>query len=75
MGRVDTERQALNVARMQLLVAEVVAVEAGSRTFKDAMNEAMRDWVTNVANTHYLIGSVSGPHLFPMNLKSRCTEK
>ncbi len=66
MGRVDTERQALNVARMQLLGAEVVAVEAGSRTLKDAMNEAMRDWVTNVANTHYLIGTVSGPHPFPM---------
>ncbi len=69
MGRVDTERQALNVARMQLLGAEVVAVEAGSRTLKDAMNEAMRDWVTNVANTHYLIGSVSGPHPFPMMVR------
>ncbi|GAA2184430.1 tryptophan synthase subunit beta [Brooklawnia cerclae] len=66
MGKVDTERQALNVARMQLLGAEVVAVEAGSRTLKDAMNEAMRDWVTNVDTTHYLIGSVSGPHPFPM---------
>lgn len=66
MGRVDTERQALNVARMQLLGAEVVAVEAGSQTLKDAMNEAMRDWVTNVATTHYLIGTVSGPHPFPL---------
>lgn len=66
MGRVDTERQALNVARMQLLGAEVVAVEAGSATLKDAMNEAMRDWVTNVENTHYLIGTASGPHPFPL---------
>lgn len=65
MGRVDTDRQALNVARMQLLGAEVIAVEAGSKTLKDAMNEAMRDWVTNVENTHYLIGTVSGPHPFP----------
>ena len=69
MGRVDTERQALNVARMQLLGAEVVAVEAGSQTLKDAMNEAMRDWVTNVENTHYLIGSASGPHPFPMMVR------
>ncbi|EPH02715.1 tryptophan synthase, beta subunit [Propionibacterium sp. oral taxon 192 str. F0372] len=65
MGRMDTERQALNVARMQLLGAEVVAVEAGSATLKDAMNEAMRDWVTNVADTHYMIGTASGPHPFP----------
>ena len=65
MGSVDTERQALNVARMQLLGAEVVAVEAGSRTLKDAMNEAMRDWVSTVDDTHYLIGTVGGPHPFP----------
>lgn len=65
MGKVDTDRQALNVARMQLLGAEVVAVEAGSRTLKDAMNEAMRDWVANVADTHYLIGTASGPAPFP----------
>lgn len=65
MGKVDTERQALNVARMQLLGAEVVAVEAGSATLKDAMNEAMRDWVTNVSTTHYMIGTASGPHPFP----------
>ncbi len=65
MGEVDTERQALNVARMQLLGAEVVAVAAGSRTLKDAMNEAMRDWVTTVDHTHYLIGTVGGPHPFP----------
>jgi tryptophan synthase beta chain len=69
MGKVDTDRQALNVARMQLLGAEVVAVEAGSKTLKDAMNEAMRDWVTNVADTHYLIGTASGPHPFPMMVK------
>lgn len=66
MGKVDMERQALNVARMQLLGAEVVSVEAGSMTLKDAMNEAMRDWVANVENTHYLIGSAAGPHPFPM---------
>ena len=65
MGQVDTERQALNVARMQLLGAEVVAVEAGSRTLKDAMNEAMRDWLAHVDDTHYLIGTASGPHPFP----------
>ena len=65
MGQVDTERQALNVARMQLLGAEVIAVEAGSRTLKDAMNEAMRDWVTHIEGTHYLIGTASGPHPFP----------
>ncbi|WP_316670931.1 tryptophan synthase subunit beta [uncultured Propionibacterium sp.] len=69
MGGVDTDRQALNVARMQLLGAEVVAVEAGSATLKDAMNEAMRDWVTNVDSTHYLIGSASGPYPFPRMVK------
>lgn len=69
MGRVDTKRQALNVARMQLLGAEVIAVDTGSQTLKDAMNEAMRDWVTNLANTHYLIGTVSGPHPFPMMVR------
>ncbi len=65
MGKLDTERQALNVARMQLLGAEVIAVEAGSKTLKDAMNEAMRDWVAHLDETHYLIGTVSGPHPFP----------
>ena len=65
MGQVDTERQALNVARMQLLGAEVIAVASGSRTLKDAMNEAMRDWVSHVDDTHYLIGTVGGPHPFP----------
>ncbi|MEU6715529.1 tryptophan synthase subunit beta [Nonomuraea sp. NPDC046802] len=65
MGEVDMARQALNVVRMRLLGARVVPVTSGSRTLKDAMNEAMRDWVTNVEHTHYLIGSVAGPHPFP----------
>ena len=65
MGEEDTRRQALNVARMRLLGAEVIAVTAGSRTLKDAINEAMRDWVTNVEHTHYLLGTVAGPHPFP----------
>ena len=65
MGALDVERQALNVFRMQLLGARVVPVEAGSRTLKDAMNEAIRDWVTNVQETHYIIGSVAGPHPYP----------
>jgi tryptophan synthase beta chain len=65
MGEVDTERQALNVARMRLLGAEVVAVKTGSRTLKDAINDAMRDWVTNVDSTNYIFGTVAGPHPFP----------
>jgi len=65
MGEEDTRRQALNVARMQLLGAQVVPVTAGSRTLKDAINEAMRDWVTNVDTTHYLLGTVAGPDPFP----------
>jgi tryptophan synthase beta chain len=65
MGALDVERQALNVFRMQLLGARVIPVEAGSRTLKDAMNEAIRDWVTNVRDTHYIIGSVAGPHPYP----------
>lgn len=65
MGQQDTVRQALNVARMQLLGAAVVAVEAGSRTLKDAINEAMRDWVANIDSTHYLLGTVAGPAPFP----------
>ncbi len=65
MGRVDTERQALNVARMRMLGAQVVPVEHGSATLKDAINEALRDWVTNVRTTHYLLGTVAGPHPFP----------
>jgi tryptophan synthase beta chain len=65
MGEVDIERQALNVARMKLLGAQVVPVSTGSRTLKDAINEALRDWVSNVDSTHYLLGSVTGPHPFP----------
>jgi len=65
MGEVDTVRQSLNVARMKLLGAEVVPVTSGSATLKDAINEAMRDWVTNVDTTHYLLGTVAGPHPFP----------
>jgi len=65
MGEEDTKRQALNVARMKLLGASVVPVTTGSRTLKDAINEAMRDWVTNVETTHYLLGTVAGPHPFP----------
>ena len=65
MGEEDTKRQALNVARMKMLGADVVAVASGSRTLKDAINEAMRDWVTNVETTHYLLGTVAGPHPFP----------
>lgn len=65
MGEEDTKRQSLNVARMKLLGAEVVPVTTGSRTLKDAINEAMRDWVTNVSTTHYLLGTVAGPDPFP----------
>jgi tryptophan synthase beta chain len=69
MGEEDTRRQALNVARMRMLGAEVVPVTAGSRTLKDAMNEAFRDWVTTVETTHYCIGSVGGPHPFPLMVR------
>jgi tryptophan synthase beta chain len=69
MGEEDTERQALNVARMRLLGAEVIPVTQGSRTLKDAINEAMRDWVTNVDTTHYLLGTVAGPHPFPLMVR------
>ena len=65
MGEQDTKRQSLNVARMKLLGAEVIPVTQGSKTLKDAINEAMRDWVTNVDTTHYLLGTVAGPHPFP----------
>jgi tryptophan synthase beta chain len=65
MGAVDVERQALNVFRMRLLGAEVEAVHSGSRTLKDAVNEAMRDWVASVESTHYCLGSVMGPHPYP----------
>ena len=66
MGADDIERQSLNVYRMKLLGAEVIPVTSGSRTLKDALNEAMRDWVTNVDDTHYIIGTVAGPHPYPM---------
>ena len=65
MGEEDTRRQSLNVARMKLLGAEVIPVRSGSRTLKDAITEAMRDWVTNVETTHYMLGTVAGPHPFP----------
>lgn len=65
MGEVDMKRQALNVFRMRLMGAKVVPVSSGSRTLKDAINEALRDWVTNVGNTHYILGSVLGPHPYP----------
>ena len=70
MGTEDMERQRLNVFRMRLLGAEVIGVEAGSRTLKDAINEAMRDWVTNVRTTHYLLGSVLGPHPYPQMVRN-----
>jgi tryptophan synthase beta chain len=86
MGSEDVQRQALNVYRMKLLGAEVEAVESGTRTLKDAMNEALRDWVTNVDNTFYIIGTVAGPHPYPMlvrdfqsvigrEAKQQCLEK
>ena len=69
MGEVDVERQKPNVFRMKLLGAEVRPVQSGARTLKDAMNEAMRDWVTNVADTFYCIGTVAGPHPYPMMVR------
>ena len=69
MGAEDMERQALNVFRMQLLGATVRRVDAGARTLKDAINEAMRDWVTNVADSYYLLGSVLGPHPYPLMVR------
>ena len=69
MGTEDMRRQELNVFRMRLLGAEVVGVSSGSRTLKDAINEALRDWVTNVGDTHYLLGSVLGPHPYPMMVR------
>ena len=69
MGAVDMERQALNVFRMRLMGAKVVAVEAGQKTLKDAVNEAMRDWVTNVRGTHYILGSALGSHPYPMMVR------
>jgi len=70
MGEVDTKRQALNVARMRLLGAEVIPVTSGSRTLKDAINEALRDWVANVDTTHYLLGTAAGGHPFPMMVRN-----
>lgn len=69
MGKEDVARQSLNVFRMKLLGATVIVVDSGSQTLKDAMNEALRDWVTNVRNTYYLIGSVAGPHPYPMMVR------
>jgi tryptophan synthase beta chain len=69
MGTDDMKRQALNVIRMEILGAEVVGVESGSRTLKDAINEALRDWVTNVRNTHYVLGTAFGPHPYPTMVK------
>ena len=70
MGAVDCERQALNVFRMRMLGAEVVAVEAGQQTLKEAINEAMRDWVANVRTTHYILGTVYGPHPYPLMVRN-----
>lgn len=86
MGREDTERQALNVFRMELLGAKVVAVESGTKTLKDAVNEALRQWTANVNDTYYVLGSVMGPHPYPewyvifkalsaRKLKHRCLKK
>ena len=69
MGEVDTQRQALNVFRMELMGAKVITVKSGTRTLKDAINEALRDWVANVQNTYYLIGSVVGPHPYPLMVR------
>jgi tryptophan synthase beta chain len=69
MGEEDTRRQALNVARMRMLGATVIPVTTGSKTLKDAVNEAMREWVSNVDDTHYLLGTVAGPHPFPMMVR------
>jgi tryptophan synthase beta chain len=69
MGAEDVKRQAANVARMKMLGAEVVPVQSGSKTLKDALNEAMRDWVTNVTSTFYIIGTVAGPHPYPMMVR------
>ena len=70
MGREDTVRQSLNVHKMELLGAEIVTVDSGSKTLKDAVNEAIRDWVTNVENTFYMIGSVVGPHPYPLMVRN-----
>src|SRR3954447_4269843 len=72
MGEVDTRRQSLNVARMHLLGAEVIAVKSGSRTLKDAINEALRDWVASVDDTHYMLGTAAGSHPFPAMVRDFC---
>ncbi len=72
MGELDTQRQALNVARMHLLGAEVIAVKSGSRTLKDAINEALRDWVASVDDTHYMLGTAAGSHPFPAMVRDFC---
>ncbi len=69
MGEEDIQRQSLNVLRMKLLGAQIISVSSGSKTLKDAINEAIRDWVTHVRDTHYLIGSVVGPHPYPMMVR------
>jgi len=69
-GEVDCERQALNVFRMKMLGAEVVPVAAGQKTLKEAVNEAMRDWVTNVRDTHYILGTVYGAHPYPLMVRN-----
>lgn len=73
MGAKDMERQKLNVFRMRLLGAEVRPVHSGTATLKDATSEAIRDWVTNVETTHYILGSAAGPHPYPMMVSFRCT--
>ena len=70
MGEEDIRRQSLNVFRMRLLEAEVISVESGTKPLKDAINEAIRDWVTNVETTHYLIGSAVGPHPYPLMVRT-----
>ena len=70
MGAVDCERQSLNVARMKMLGAKVVPVEAGQKTLKEAINEAMRDWVTNIRSTHYILGTAYGAHPYPMMVRN-----
>ena len=69
MGEVDVERQKQNVLRMQLMGAKVHSVKTGGRTLKDAINDAMRDWISNLANTHYVLGTAAGPHPFPTMVK------
>src|SRR4030042_1047345 len=69
MGKLDIQRQRMNVFRMELLGAQVIPVETGSQTLKDAINEALRDWAANFEHTHYLLGTVAGPHPFPLMVR------